>query len=74
MTDPKRIDGELRVDLRHWFTVPQIVELTLDVVAWNQQKVLVALGIDRAVDERALSPLTFDAAGHSQIGERRTVT
>jgi hypothetical protein len=73
MTDPKRIGGELGAELRRRFTVRQIVELTLDVVAWNQQKVLVALGIDRAVDERALSPLTFGAEGHTRIGERRAV-
>jgi hypothetical protein len=38
------------------------------VVAWNQQKILVALGVDRAVDEHLLTPLSFDAAGHSVIG------
>jgi hypothetical protein len=68
MTDPKSIDGALRAELRRWFTVPQIVELTLDVVAWNKQKVSVALGTDGPVDERALSSLTFDATGRSQIG------
>ena len=69
MIDPKRIDGELRAQLRGWFSVPQTVELTLDVVAWNLQKVSVALGTDRAVNARALSSLTFDATGRPQIGD-----
>jgi hypothetical protein len=69
MIDPKRIDGELRAELRGWFSVPQTVELTLDVVAWNLQKVAVALGTDRAVNARALSSLTFDATGRPRIGD-----
>jgi hypothetical protein len=67
MTDPARISGELRAELHRCFTVGQIVELTLDVVAWNKQKVTVALHLDRAVDTRTLSALTFDAMGHHQV-------
>jgi hypothetical protein len=62
------MDAELPQQLRRSFSDAQIVELTLDVVAWNQQKILVALGVDRAVDEHLLTPLSFDAAGHSVIG------
>jgi hypothetical protein len=67
MTDPGRLDGELRAELHRCFTIRQIVELTLDVVAWNKQKVTVALDIDRPVDERTLSALTFDANGHHRV-------
>ncbi len=62
------MDAELWQQLRRSFSDAQIVELTLDVAAWNQQKILVALGVDRAVDEDQLTPLSFDAAGHSVIG------
>ena len=71
MTDPKSVDGELRAELRRWFSVSQTVELTLDVVAWNLQKVSVALGTDRPVDEEALSSLAFDADGRPRIGDFR---
>ncbi len=71
MTDPRQIDSALGADLRRRFTVGQIVELTLDVAAWNSQKISVALGTDRAADERGLSPLTFDASGHTHIGSAR---
>jgi hypothetical protein len=64
MTDPKRIDAALRARLRRSFTVPQIVELTLDVSAWNKQKVLVALELDEPLDPRGPSRLTFDTQGH----------
>ena len=37
--------------------------MLFDVIAWSQQKVLVALRIDAAVDPDALTPLDFDAAG-----------
>ncbi len=67
MTGPARIDGELREGLHRCFTIDQIVELTLDVAAWNRQKVMVALDIDRPVDDRSLSALTFDARGHHQV-------
>lgn len=68
MQGPARMDAELRQQLRRSFSDAQIVELTLDVVAWNQQKILVALGVDRAVDEHLLTPLSFGADGHSVIG------
>ena len=61
MTDPARVDAELRVH----FTPGQIVELSLDVTAWSKQKVLVGLGLDRPVDEHRLTQLTFDDAGRA---------
>ena len=67
MTDPRAIDDELRDELHRCFTVEQLVELTLDMSAWNRQKVMVALEVDRPVDEHRLSRLTFDAAGHHGV-------
>lgn len=67
MTDPAGISGELREELHRCFTIDQLVELTLDVVAWNKQKVTVALHLDRAVDTATLSTLTFDVTGHHHV-------
>ena len=69
MTGPRQIDRALRDELRARFTAAQIVELTLDVTAWNKQKVLVALDLDAPRSERGLSPMTFDAAGRPVVGE-----
>jgi hypothetical protein len=68
MTGPGRIDDDLRAQLRRSFTVDQIVELTLDVAAWNSQKVLVALEIDEPVNAQGPSALTFDSTGHFRVG------
>lgn len=67
MMDPRGIDLGLRTELQRCFTTEQIVELSLDIVAWNQQKVLVALEIDRPVEEHRLWGLTFDPEGHHQV-------
>lgn len=67
MMDPGGIGPELRVELHRAFTPEQIVELSLDVSAWNRQKVMVALETDLPVDEHRLSALTFDVAGRSQF-------
>lgn len=68
MTAPARIDVGLRDELHRRFDAAQLVELTLDVVAWNKQKVPVALGTDREVREGELTPLRFDASGHVVVG------
>lgn len=68
MSDPGGIGAALRAELHGCFTVEQIVELTLDVMAWNRQKVLVAQETDRPAAEHGLSALSFDAAGHHQAG------
>ena len=46
----------------------EVVELLFDVIAWSQQKVLVSLSLDAAVDPDALTPLDFDRGGHAVVG------
>jgi hypothetical protein len=70
MTGPAGIDAELRAALRAAFTPPELVELSLDVMAFNKQKVSVALGTDRAVAEDALTELVFDDDGHFRFGRQ----
>ncbi len=63
MTQPGAIDAELRRQLSEHFTQPQMIELTVDVMKWNYQKVSVALGIDDEVRPGELTDLVFDANG-----------
>ena len=63
MTQPKAITQELLEELREFFSDDQLIELTLDVMKWNYQKVSVALGTDREIKEGELSELHFDANG-----------
>ena len=44
------------------------MEVTLDTLAWSQQKVMVALGTHAAVDPEGPTPLDFDDAGHAVVG------
>ena len=44
----------------------ELLELTLDVMKWNYQKVPVALGIDAEVRPGELTELRFDAGGRPQ--------
>ena len=56
---------EAEVDaLRHYFTDEQLIELTLDIMKWNAQKVSVALGTDVWLQEGELSDLVFDEQGN----------
>ncbi len=64
MTQPGQIDADLSEELRKHFTDDQIVELTLDVMKWNYQKVAVALRVDVEVVPGELTDLVFDADGH----------
>ena len=68
VTDPARIDADLRGRVLEQLSASEIVELMFDVIAWSQQKVLVALSLDAPVDPEALTPLDFDAAGHALVG------
>ncbi len=68
MIDPRSIDAALRDDLQRYFTPVELVELALDVVAWNKQKVPVSLAADRWVTPDDLTPLSFDERGGSVIG------
>ena len=64
MTRPGDIDESLRTELRRWFSDEQLLELTLDVMKWNYQKVSVALGVDAEVRPGELTDLIFDEKGH----------
>ena len=63
MTQPNAITEELLMKLRSFFSDGQLIELTLDVMKWNYQKVSVALGTDREIREGELSELHFDENG-----------
>ena len=63
MTMPAAVPAELIERLHTYFSPEQLVELTLDVMKWNAQKVPVALGIDDWVRPGELSDLVFDAEG-----------
>ena len=64
MTQPTGISQQLRDELLIHFTREQIIELTVDVMKWNYQKVPVSLGTDVEVREGELTPLIFDAQGN----------
>lgn len=68
MTRPGDISAQLALDVRQHFSRDEIVELTLDVMKWNYQKVSVALGIDVAVNPNTLTALSFDANGAAVFG------
>jgi alkylhydroperoxidase family enzyme len=68
MTDPGGIDADLRAQLLEHFTRDEIVQLTLDVVAWTLQKALVCLLLDVPVAEDHLTLMEFDEEGHVLIG------
>ena len=63
MTQTKAITQELLEELRDFFSDDQLIELTLDVMKWNYQKVSVALGTDREIRDGELSELHFDENG-----------
>jgi len=63
MTQPGSISIELRAQAHQYFTAAQLLELTLDVMKWNSQKVTVALGTDAEVRPGQLTELSFDDDG-----------
>ena len=63
MTQPGSITAELRGEAYEHFSQAEVLELTLDVMKWNYQKVPVALGIDAEVRPGELAELRFDASG-----------
>lgn len=64
MTQPGELPPSLRRRLHQHFTREQIIELTLDVMKWNYQKVPVALGTDPEVVPGEIADLVFDEQGH----------
>ena len=73
ITNPARIDGDLRRRVRRHLSAREVVELTFDVIAWSKQKIPVALALDAPVDPGALTLLDFDVAGHPVVGGARFV-
>jgi hypothetical protein len=64
MTQPASLSDEVVSALREHFTDEQQVELTLDIMKWNAQKVSVSLGTDVWQREGELSDLGFDVDGN----------
>jgi hypothetical protein len=64
MTQPSLLTDAMIDDLHLHFTAEQLIELTLDVMKWNAQKVAVALGIDDWIRPGELSDLRFDEQGN----------
>jgi AhpD family alkylhydroperoxidase len=63
MTQPKDISIELKQQLRQHFTAAELLELSLDVMKWNYQKVPVALRTDVEPAPGHLVLLEFDEHG-----------
>lgn len=63
MTQPNGITAELLNSLRKFYTDAQLIELSLDVMKWNYQKVSVALGTDQEVRTGEISELHFNEKG-----------
>lgn len=64
MTQPSGLSEADRSALLEHFTEEQLIELTLDVMKWNYQKVQVALGTDAEISPGELADLHFDDDGH----------
>ena len=64
MTQPSALSDDEVAELRRHFTESQLVELTLDVMKWNYQKVSVATGTDVELVPGTLAELRFDDDGH----------
>jgi hypothetical protein len=64
MTQPSALSPDTVAGLRQHFTDEQLIELTLDVMKWNAQKVPVALGTDVWLQPGQLTDLVFDESGN----------
>jgi hypothetical protein len=60
---PVQIGEDLAAELRCDFADEQILQLTLDVLKWNYQKVAVALRVNNEVVPGKLTDALFDADG-----------
>lgn len=67
MTLPGSISPTLRDEAYQHFSPEELLELTLDVMKWNYQKVSVALGTDDEVTPGQLTDLVFDANGRTRL-------
>jgi len=57
----------LRDQAHQHLSPEELLELTLDVMKWNYQKVSVALGTDDEVTPGQLTDLVFGADGRTQL-------
>jgi hypothetical protein len=64
MTQPGDMASSLVAQLKAHFTDAQLRELTLDVMKWNYQKVMVALRTDGEVRPDELVDLVYDDRGN----------
>ncbi len=64
MTQPGQLHPDLVAELKRHYSNEQLLEMTLDVMKWNAQKVAVALGVDDPIDPNGLSDLVYDAEGN----------
>ena len=64
MTQPGQLPAGLVDELHRHFSDEQLIELTLDVMKWNYQKVSVATGTDFEIRPGELADLVFDEHGH----------
>jgi hypothetical protein len=72
MTDPMAIGDELVAQLRAAFTDAQLVELTLKVMKFNVQKVMVALGTDAAITVDTIGALRWNQNGEWSLARSST--
>jgi hypothetical protein len=63
MSQPGQLDQRAVAELRQQFSAEQLVELTLKVMKYNIQKVMVALGVDFAVDPSEVARLAWNRDG-----------
>jgi alkylhydroperoxidase family enzyme len=63
MTQPSALSDSTIATLRKHFTNEQLVEITLDIMKWNAQKLPVALGTDVWLQPGELTDLVFNERG-----------
>jgi hypothetical protein len=63
MTQPGDLSDELVAELRAHFTAEQLVEITLKVMKFNVQKVMVALGTHEWMTAETLDDAKWNADG-----------
>jgi alkylhydroperoxidase family enzyme len=69
VVDPRRLLTDvLRDELRAVFTEEELLELTVDMTAWNHQKVTVSLKIEPPIRRDSLSELFIREDGTVRIG------
>jgi AhpD family alkylhydroperoxidase len=67
MTQPAHMSSELKQQLHQYFSDAELLELSLDVMKWNYQKVPVALRTDTEPVPGQLTMLAFDDQGRHHI-------